>query len=337
MTKISGYTTTRNCVDIDYPFEEAIRSMLDFCDEVVVADSSDKEDGTAEKLTELMNEFDKLKVFHVDVDWSKPNHGICDGQMKAVARSRCTGEYLWQQDADEIVEPGIRTKIESLLQQASSYMDQAPLIALPVLEYWGGKGKVRIDVNPWKWRLSRNLPYITHGIPAHLRKEENGLLYAKHGTDGCCYINTETGALIPFSNFVTPQVEMLRQKAITDEGAAREYGIWLNMVAEHLPTVYHFSWYSIAAKILKFRYFWNGSWLSLYNEQKPEGWNPFFADKTLDEVSDKEIKELATKLERECGGHIFHKPWNGKKTNHITLDNPVPTIMTEWCRAHQDG
>ena len=42
------------------------------------------------------------------------------------------------------------------------------LICLPVIEYWGKNEKVRIDVNPWKWRLSKNRPYITHGIPAKL-------------------------------------------------------------------------------------------------------------------------------------------------------------------------
>ncbi len=334
--KISGYTTTRNCIQMVYPFEEAIRSMLDFCDEVVVADSSDKNDGTTEKLTELMNEFENLHVYHVDVDWTAPNYGIYDGQMKAVARSKCTGDFLWQQDVDEIVEPNARTKIENLIQQAAQYMEQAPIIALPVVEYWGSNGKVRIDVNPWKWRISKNLPHITHGIPIKLRKTENGLLYANHGTDGCDYIHSETGEPLPFSNFVTPEVEMLRRKAIHDEAAAINYGHWLNMVVGHLPTVYHFSWYSIAAKILKFKYFWNGSWLSLYNETKPHGWNPFFSDKTLNEVSEEEIKKMAVSLEKGCGGHVFHSPWDGQKTCHIVLDNAFPEIMTKWCENHKD-
>jgi hypothetical protein len=36
--KLSGYTTTLNCVSQKYPFEQCIRSMLGFCDEVVVVD-----------------------------------------------------------------------------------------------------------------------------------------------------------------------------------------------------------------------------------------------------------------------------------------------------------
>lgn len=333
--KISGYTTTRNVVQMDYPFVEAIESLLDFCDEVVVGDSSDGSDSTLEKLQELMDKYPKLRVVHVDVPWDAPNHGIYDGQMKAVARSKCTGDYLWQLDVDEIVEKNARPKIEKLINQAASYMDQSPIIALPVVEYWGSKDKVRIDVNPWKWRLSKNLPHVTHGIPKHLRKVENGLLYAKQGTDGCDYIHKETGEVLPFSNFVTPDVEQLRRRAIADENAARDYQNWFNMINSHLPVTHHFSWYSIEAKILKFKHFWNDSWLSLYNEKRPEGWNPFFADKSLDEVSEKEIKELAKKLTNETGGHIFHKPWDGSKTNHVTLEAEIPESVRKWCEDHE--
>lgn len=334
--KISGYCTTKNCVKMNYPFVEAIESMLAFCDEVVVADSSDENDGTTAKLEELMSKHEKLEVFHVDVNWKAKNHGIYDGQMKAVARSKCTGDFLWQQDVDEIAEPNIRAKIEDLLSQAAPHMAQAPIIALPVVEFWGSKGKVRIDVNPWKWRLSKNDPNITHGIPVSLRKIEDGLLFAKHGTDGCDYIYKDTGIVVPFVNFVTPQVETLRRQAINDQDAANQYKHWLNMVSEHLPTIYHFSWYSIEAKILKFKHFWNDSWLSLYNEQKPAGWNPFFADKTLDQVSDEEIKALARKLEAETGGHIFHSPWDGKKINHVTIEASIPEIVKNWCEKHKD-
>ena len=49
---VSGYTTTLNCVDNGYPFVESIKSMLGFCDEVVVLDGGST-DTTWEKLEEL--------------------------------------------------------------------------------------------------------------------------------------------------------------------------------------------------------------------------------------------------------------------------------------------
>ena len=49
---LSGYTTTRNCISQSYPYEDAINSMLGFCDEVVVVDSNST-DGTWEWIWEL--------------------------------------------------------------------------------------------------------------------------------------------------------------------------------------------------------------------------------------------------------------------------------------------
>ena len=74
------------------------------------------------------------------------------------------------------------------MQHNLPFPKHTQLISLPVIEYWGNQGKVRMDINPWKWRLSRNKPNITHGIPKHLRKtDEDGNIYALPGTDSCDY------------------------------------------------------------------------------------------------------------------------------------------------------
>jgi hypothetical protein len=335
--KISGYTTVRNAVEMNYPFEESIRSLLDFCDEVVVVDSSDKEDGTSTRLEALSDEDARVQVYQVVTPWDAPNYGIYDGQMKALAREQCTGEYLFQIDADEVVPPGSRQKIEELLAKVN-YLKDAPLIALPVVEYWGGPDKIRIDVNPWKWRLSRNLPDITHGIPASLRWHKDGYLFARPGTDGCDYISAMTGEPIPCVHFMTPNVEQLRKTAVTDSHDASLYQFWLTSVTEQLPTVYHFSWWSIYGKIQKYKMFWNDSWLTLYGEKqdKPAGWNPFFGNRPLTDVPDEEIRELAKKLATETGGWIFHQPWDGSKRLSVQLPHGYPDIIKSWAESHLD-
>jgi len=333
--KLSGYTTIRNAKQMDYPFVATIRSLLTFCDEVVVADSSDEGEGTLDMLQDLMDEDERLQVFHVDIPWDAPNHGIYDGQMKAYARERCTGDYLFQIDCDEVCqETGMREKIEQVLAKAGP---EASLIALPVVEYWGGKDKVRVDVNPWKWRLSKNDPKITHGIPYQMRWYKDGLLYARHGTDGCDYIYTDTGEVVPCMHFIKPEVEQIRRHAVTNPQATDMYRYWFQSVIEQLPTVYHFSWWSIAAKIRKYKHFWNDSWLTLYGEKgdKPTGWNPFF-EKPLSEVTDEEIAEKARELATETGGHIFHTSWIGQKTNSITLEHELPSCIKEWAESHSD-
>lgn len=332
--KISGYTTIRNPVEMDYPFEATIRSLADFCDEVVVVDSSDKEDGTLGRLEALMDEIPQLNIYQLDIPWNAPNHGIYDGLTKAYAREQCTGDFLWQMDADEVVEANSRNKIENVLEK-TNFLKDVPLLALPVVEYWGGIDKVRVDVNPWKWRISRNDPKITHGIPSYLRWEKDGLLYSKPGSDGCDYINKDSGLLIPCLNFITKEIDELRTKAVQDLNAASEYERWFNATVDNLPTVYHFSWWSIASKIQKYKYFWNDSWLSLYGEKsaKPEGWNPFF-DKPLNSVSDEQIKTRAKQLATETGGHIFHTAWNGQKTNSIKINKPIPECIKSWAEKH---
>ena len=334
--KISGYTTIKNAVEMDYPFEATIRSLADFCDEVVVVDSSNKDDGTQGRLEALMDEISQLNVYQLEIPWNAPNHGIYDGLTKAFAREQCTGDFLWQMDCDEVVQPNSRKQIEEVLQK-TNFLKDVPLLALPVVEYWGGVNKVRIDVNPWKWRISRNDNKITHGIPGYLRWEKDGLLYSKPGSDGCDYISKESGLLIPCLNFITKEIDELRNRAIYDSTLSLEYEQWFNATVANLPTVYHFSWWSIASKIHKYKYFWNDSWLSLYGEKstKPEGWNPFF-DKPLESVSNEEIISKAKQLASETGGHIFHSAWTGQKTNSIKINTPIPKFIEEWATKHRD-
>ena len=58
---ISGYTTTKDVIDMGYPWKESIRSMLGFCDEVVVVDGGSK-DGTWEELEAWARLEPKLKI-----------------------------------------------------------------------------------------------------------------------------------------------------------------------------------------------------------------------------------------------------------------------------------
>ena len=44
--KISGYTTVRNVIEMDYPFEEASRSVLAFADEMIAAYAKELEEKT---------------------------------------------------------------------------------------------------------------------------------------------------------------------------------------------------------------------------------------------------------------------------------------------------
>ena len=304
---ISAYTTTMDCIKHGYPWKECINSMLGFADEVVVMDGGST-DGTYEELTDWATDDRRLKVFRNLRDWNHPRFAVYDGAQKAAARKMCTMDYCWQQDADEVVEPHDYEKIKTI---ARNFPMNTALISLPVVEYWGDTGKVRMDVNPWKWRFSRNLPHITHGIPHQFRKFDNdGLLYAAMGTDGCDYINEDTYDIIKHGSFYTEDAHRLRLAALNgDHEAYEHYARWFGNAVGNLPSVIHYSWYDIGRKIRTYRDYWSSHWQSLYDiEQEDTAENNMFFQRPWSEVTEEDIDSLALRLRDEMGGWVFHSP-----------------------------
>lgn len=320
---------------MEYPYLEAIRSHLAFADEVVVFDTSNGKDKTLETLNQLAASEPKLKVVHSDkIDWNAANHGVYDGYTKSLSRKQCTGDILWQFDVDEVVHenhiPLIRPLAETFLKQ-NAY----DLMALPVVDYWGREGKARLDVTVWKWRLSKNKPDIIHGIPVQLRKYENGLLYAHHGTDGCDYISNATGNVIPCAGYLPPGFDQMKQAAVRDEKLVAKAEKFLNDVLKQLPGVHHYSWFNIERKIKNYRTFWNASWKSLYNEDRDEKTNPFFPGLAWADITDDMIKRKAFELEQGTGGHVFHRPWDESKNNSYRVEMRHPSVVKEWIEANK--
>ena len=255
-----------------------------------------------------------------------------DGANKAMARTLCTGNWLWQQDVDEIVHEDDYKKIKSLCRQMPKSLK---LLCLPVVEYWGPNKKVRVDVNPWKWRLSRNDSHITHGIPAHHRKyDENGNVYSL-GSDGCDYINNEDFKPVPNTTFYTSDLHQVRLQALNniDNGKSlKVYENYLNQVVNELPGVYHYSWYDIKRKIYTYKNYWSKHWSSMFNKSlKDTSENNMFFNKKWSEVSDQEITDLAIKIEKELGGWIFHSKIDlTKSIPWIKINRSEPLLAKEW-------
>lgn len=305
---IGAYTTTYNCISQGYPYEECIQSLLQNFDEVVVVDAGST-DGTWEKLQEI----EGIRAYQHPVDFSHPRWAIhSDGDLKAKARSYIDSDWCWQMDVDEVIHSGQREKIQKMLQIAPKNYD---IISLPVVEYWGSTGKVRMDVNPWKWRLSRNMEHITHGIPSDLRmKDDAGNLYAGRGTDSCDYINVETYNRLQHATFYDENIHKIRLEALSgNEKLVKTYETWFNSIIEVLPTVYHYSWYDIERKITSYKTHWGSFWKSMYNlDTEDTAENNVCFDKPWSEVTHDDIKILSQRLEEEKGGHIFHQKvdWN---------------------------
>ena len=138
--KLSSYTTVYNCIANKYPWEDSIKSLLGFSDEVCVIDGGSN-DGTWEKLKSWSQIEPKLKIDQHIIDWNRPDFAYeSDGRQKTRARKLCSGDLCWQSDVDEIV---VETDYEKIRQIALSFNEsQIDLIAFPIIEYWGDKGKV---------------------------------------------------------------------------------------------------------------------------------------------------------------------------------------------------
>ena len=363
---LSGYTTTYNCVKQAYPFKQCIESMLQFCDEVCVVDGGST-DGTWEELVrlahpdafapgsplshreqvELIEDIrvmsfagagtsphvhrlapSKIRLREVSRDWSSRRHPVFDGMQKAEARRMCTQEYCWQMDSDEVVHENDAGKVAGLCRLMPP---DADVMSLPVIEYWGGPDKVRCDIQPWKWRLSRNLPHVTHSIPIDLRRiDSSGETYAAEGTDGCDMVHATTGERLPHVSFYAPEVENVRRIAMSgSEQALRQYEAWFNDVVSNVPSVFHYSWYDLERKIRLYRDYWQNHWNSLWDKDPSDSAeNNMMFGVPWKDVTDDMIVQRASQMRSLLGGWIWHSRWDGKATTpHIRCSRTQPAVM----------
>ena len=329
--KLSGYTTTKDCVSQKYPWKQTIQSLLGFCDEVVVVDGGSK-DGTWEDLQELAKENSKIIIHQEARDWNHERFAVFDGLQKALARSLCTGNFCWQMDSDEVVHEDDYDKVRALCSNFPNNMD---LVAMPVIEFWGGRDKVRADIFPWKWRLSRNKPYITHGIPANLRKfDETGHVFSAPGSDGCDYIRSDSFQVVPCGNFYTQDVDNVRRQVNINLEAKQAYQDWFNQIVDAFPCVYHFSWWDLERKIKTYRDYWGSHWKSLYNEGKEDtAENNMMFDCPWEDVTNEMVVERADLMKEKLGGWVWHTKWDGEEeTAHIQCSKELPEVIKQWIK-----
>lgn len=321
---ISGYTTTFNCIERQYPLELCLESLLGFCDEVCIVDAGST-DGTLDFLAKLQKKDSRISFYVSPVDFTHPRWAIyMDGYLKAKARAKCTGDFCWQTDTDEIVVPDDFSKIKQLPILLEDLFKSYPIIFLPMVEFWGSFDRIRADFFTWKQRLSVNDPRITHGIPLEYQVlDSNGHEYPKpFESDSCNYIYNEVKQSV---KSVVP-VEV-NNYAMPPE----EFSQFFHNALDLLPSVLHVSWLNLQRKIEHYREFWPKFHQSMYNLpilDAPE--NNVMFNKRWSEVTDQDILQKAKELEILGPRSFHHKLDPNKKGATVPFLRKVPDSLKKW-------
>lgn len=154
--KVSGFTFIRNAIELGYPIEESIASVLPICDEFVIA-AGDSHDGT----TELLERIDspKIKLIHTRWDPALFVRGAIFAQQTNVALQACSGDWAFYIQADEVVHERDLAIIEVRLRD---YLSDRRIEGLlfDYLHFFGDYGQVQTSHN---W-YAREIRVVRTGI-----------------------------------------------------------------------------------------------------------------------------------------------------------------------------
>ncbi len=97
---ISGFTFIRNGVDLGFPFEASIRSLLPLVDEFVVAVGESSDDTLAR-----VKAIGDPKIRIIETLWNErmADRGFVYAQQKMIAQFSCTGDWAFYLEGDEVV------------------------------------------------------------------------------------------------------------------------------------------------------------------------------------------------------------------------------------------
>jgi glycosyltransferase involved in cell wall biosynthesis len=113
--KVSGFTIVRNAVQLDFPIQASIRSILPVCDEVVV-NVGRSDDGTLELIRSISDP--KVRILETDWDMTIKNKVLGDETLRAMRVCRFPwGIYI---QADEVLhEAGAEALARAIRQHDS--------------------------------------------------------------------------------------------------------------------------------------------------------------------------------------------------------------------------
>ncbi len=137
--KISGFSYVRNGVDYDYPFIEAIKSILPICDEfiMVLGDSADTSRAAIEGI-----QSDKIKIIDTVWDMNNRKGGKVFAQQANAGLDHITGDWAFHIQADEVIHESDLPKVLDAINQNDAD-DRVEGLLFPFLHFWGNYDYIR--------------------------------------------------------------------------------------------------------------------------------------------------------------------------------------------------
>jgi hypothetical protein len=155
---ISGFSYVRNGIEYDYPFIEAVRSILPICDEFVMV-LGDSTDSTREAIDRIHSP--KIKIIDTVWDMNNRKDGKVFAQQANVGLDHITGDWAFHIQADEVIHEKDLPKIPEAIERYDADPRVEGLL-FPFIHFWGGYNYVRNTrrVHKNEIRVLRNNPLI---------------------------------------------------------------------------------------------------------------------------------------------------------------------------------
>jgi glycosyltransferase involved in cell wall biosynthesis len=151
---ISGFTFIRNGVELGFPFEASIRSLLPLVDEFVVVVGKSNDDTLAR-----IHAIGSPKIRVIETIWNErmADRGFVYAQQKMIAQYACTGDWAFYLEGDEVVHEAELANIRASVDQHHAN----PSVEALVFDYFHFYGTPDFVANSPAWyrrecRLIRN-------------------------------------------------------------------------------------------------------------------------------------------------------------------------------------
>ena len=171
---ISGFTFIRNGVELGFPFEASIRSLLPLVDEFVVAVGRGNDDTLARVLA-----IGDPKIRVIETLWNErmADRGFVYAQQKMIAQYACTGDWAFYLEGDEVVHEDDLAAIRASVERHHAN----PAVEALVFDYLHFYGSAQwVSVSPGWYR--RECRLIRNTIRTYAPDGQYWLVTTEHKT-----------------------------------------------------------------------------------------------------------------------------------------------------------